>query len=211
MGSDCISSWSLLIFLLYIYETDGDPIVLDCPQIPDEEHYHILREEVEAAVKALKMRKSAGMDNIPVELVQAGGEAMIGILTSICNKIWKTGEWPTTWTQSLITLSKKCNLQLCQNCRTISLISYPSKVMLKIILNRLQPQAEEIIAEEQADFKAVRCTTEEIFNLRTLDEKYLQHQQNLYHVFIESRRPLTGYGTKPYGQLWGNTTSMPAY
>ena len=61
---------------------------------------------------------------------------MIDILTAICNKIWKTGEWPTTWTQSLvITLPKKGNLQLCQNYRTISLISHPSKVMLKIILN----------------------------------------------------------------------------
>ena len=41
---------------------------------------------------------------------------------------------PTTWTQSLvITLPKKGNLQLCQDYRTIS---HPSKVMLKIILNR---------------------------------------------------------------------------
>ena len=132
------------------------------------------------------MGKSAGMDNIPAQLVQAGGEAMIDILTAICNKIWRTGEWPTTWTQSLvITLPKKGNLQLCQNYRTISLISHPSKVMLKIILNRLQPQAEEITAEEQAGFRAGRSTTEQIFNLRILCEKYLQHQQTLYHVFID--------------------------
>ena len=110
---------------------------------------------------------------------------MIDILTSICNKIWKTGDWPTTWTQSLFnTLPKKGNLQLYQNYRTISLISHPSKVMLKIILNRLQPQAEGIIAEEQAGFRAGRSTTEQIFNHRLLCEKYLQHQQNLYHVFI---------------------------
>ena len=115
---------------------------------------------MEAAVKALKIRKSAGVDNIPAELVQAGGKAMIDILTAICNKIWKTGEWLTTWTQSLvITLPKKGNLQLCQNYRTLSLISHPSKVMLKIILNRLQAQAEEIIAEEQAGFRAGRRTT----------------------------------------------------
>ena len=132
------------------------------------------------------MGKSAGVDNIPAEFVQAGGEAMIDILTSFCNKIWKTGEWPTTCIQSLvITLSKKGNLQMCQNYRTISLISHPSKVMLTIILNRLQPQAEEIIAE--ADFSAGRSATEQIFNLRILCEKYLQHQQNLYHVFIEKR------------------------
>ena len=77
---------------------------------------------------------------------------------------------------------------LCQNYRTISLFSHPSKIMLKIILNRLQPQAEEIIAEEQAGFRAGRSTTEQIFNLRILGEKYLQHQQNLYHVFIDFKK-----------------------
>ena len=41
---------------------------------------------------------------------------------------------------------KERQLQLCQNYRIISLISHPSKAMLKIILNRLQPQAEDIIA-----------------------------------------------------------------
>ena len=82
---------------------------------------------MEAAVKALKIGKSAGVDNIPAELVQAE-EATIDILTAICNKISKTGEWPTTWTQSLvITLPKKGNLQLYQNYRTISLISHPRK------------------------------------------------------------------------------------
>ena len=51
-----------------------------------------------------------------------------------------------------------------------------SKAKLKIILNRLQPQAKEIIAEEQAGFRAGRSTTEQIFNLRILCKKYLQPQ-----------------------------------
>ena len=90
------------------------------------------------------------------------------------------------WTQSLIIIfPKKGNLQLCQNYRTISLISHSSKVMLKVILKRLKPQAEEIIAEKQAGFRAGKSTKEQIFNLRILSEKYLQHQQNLYHVFID--------------------------
>ena len=85
----------------------------------------------------------------------------------------------------VITLPNKDNLQQCQNYRTISLISHPSKVMLKIILNRLKPQAEKIIAEEQAGFKAGRSTTEQIFNLRILCEKYFQRQQDLYCVFTD--------------------------
>ena len=45
------------------------------------------------------------------------------------------------------------------------------KVMLKVILNRLKPQANEIIAEEQAGFRARRSTTEQIFNFKVLYEK----------------------------------------
>ena len=108
---------------------------------------------------------------------------------TICHKIWQTGEWPTPWSQSLvITLPKKGNLQQCQNYRSISLISRQSKVVLKIILNRLKLQAEKIIAEEQAGFRAERSTTEQIFNLRILCEKYLQHQQDFYHVFIDFKK-----------------------
>ena len=43
-------------------------------------------------------------------------------------------------------------------------MSHLSKVMLKIILNKLQLQAEKIIAEEQAGFRAGMSTTEQIFN-----------------------------------------------
>ena len=70
----------------------------------------------------------------------------------------------------------------------ISLISHPSKVMLKIILNRLKPQAQKIIAKEHASFRAGRSTTEQIFNLRILCDKYLQHQQDPYYVFIDFKK-----------------------
>ena len=57
--------------------------------------------------------------------------------------------------------------------------------MLKV---KLKPQAEKIISEEQAGFRAGRSTTEQIFNLRILCEKYIQHQQDLYHVFIDFKK-----------------------
>ena len=55
---------------------------------PSEKHLlPIIREEVEIAVASLKKGKSAGVDNIPAELVQAGGETMTDVLTEICNRI----------------------------------------------------------------------------------------------------------------------------
>ena len=64
------------------------------------------------------------------------------------------------------------------------------QVILKIILNRLKPQAEKIIVKEQAGFRAGRSTTEQIFSLRILSEKYLQHQQDLYHVFKDFKKAI---------------------
>ena len=61
----------------------------------NNDSYPILREEFEAAVRSLRKGKSAGVDTIPSELVQAGGESIIDMLLIICNKILQTGEWPT--------------------------------------------------------------------------------------------------------------------
>ena len=169
----------------YNHRTQRDRSVPKSQDTLSKHNFPILREEVEAAIRSLQNGKAAGVDNVPAELLKYGGTEVIDILTKICNKIWQTGQWPTPWTQSLIiTLPNKGNLRQCQNYRTISLKSHASEVMLKVILNRLKPHAEEIMAEEQAGFRCERSMTELIFNLRVLSEKYSQHQQCIYHVFI---------------------------
>ena len=72
---DILSRWTEYCSELYNYES------LDCSQ-PPEDLQPILREEVEIAVASLKKGKSAGVNNIPAELV----------LMEICNRIWRTGE-----------------------------------------------------------------------------------------------------------------------
>ena len=107
-----LNRWTEYCSELYNYKANGDPSELNCTQTDTEDDLPILRREVEAAAQSLKKGKSAGVDNIPAELVQAGGEDVITAQTTICNKIWQTGDWPTPWTQSLvITLPKKGNLQ----------------------------------------------------------------------------------------------------
>ena len=114
-------------------------------------------------------------------------------------RIWRTGAWPTPWNQLLIiTLPKKGNLQLCQNYRTMSLISRLNKIMLKIILNRPKSQAEEIIAEEQAGFRAGRSTTEQIFNFRILCESTSSISRICSMSSLISKKVLTKYGIQHY-------------
>ena len=59
----------------YTQYSYGDNAFLDCNKLQGENLQPILREKVELAVEALKEGKerSAGVDNIPAEFVQAGG------------------------------------------------------------------------------------------------------------------------------------------
>ena len=59
--------------------------------------------------------------------------------------------------------------------------------MLKVIFIRLNPQAEEIFAEEHAGQSRKKHHITDI-QPQNLCEKYLQHQQNLHHVFKDLKK-----------------------
>ena len=67
-----------------------------------------------------------------VSLHPYGSDTLITALTTICNKIWQMGEWPTPLTKSfVITLPK---VTYCCVKTTEQLVSSASQVLLKIIL-----------------------------------------------------------------------------
>ena len=69
-----LNRWTKYCFELYNYKANGDPSVLNCLQTDTEDGHPILRRDEEAAVQSLKKGKLAErVDNIPAELVQAGG------------------------------------------------------------------------------------------------------------------------------------------
>ena len=80
---EILNQWTEYCSELYNHKANGDPSVLNCPKTDIEDDHPILRREVEASVQSLKKGKSAGVDNIPAELVQAGGEDVITALTTI--------------------------------------------------------------------------------------------------------------------------------
>ena len=85
------------------------------------------------------MNKASGGDGIPFELFQILKDDAAEVLLSICQQIWKTQQQPQDWKTSVfIPIPKKGNAKECSNYCTIALISYASKVMLKILQARLQ-------------------------------------------------------------------------
>ena len=92
----------------------------------------IMECEVKCALESITMNKASGGDGISVELFQILQDDAVKVLHSICQKIWKTQQWPQDSKRSVfIPIPKKGHAKECSNYRTIAFISHSSKVMLK--------------------------------------------------------------------------------
>ena len=70
------------------------------------------------------------------------------VLIDLCRKIYVTGIWPSDFTKAVvIPLPKKVNAVECNDYRTISLIPHASKIMLKIIMKRIEGKAINVIGK----------------------------------------------------------------
>ena len=99
-GEDKTKRWTEYFSELYTFQNKGDASVLISQEPTDEGEFTILRQEVESAINTLKCGKAAGVDNVPADLITHGGQPVVEVLHAICNKIWETGKWPSTWTES---------------------------------------------------------------------------------------------------------------
>ena len=130
----------------------------------------ILEWEVKWALGSISMNKASGGDGIPVELFQILKVYSVKVLHSICQKIWKTQQWPQGWKRSVfIPIPKKGNAKECSNYRTIALISHASKVMLKILQARLQQYVNYQMFK--LDLEKGRGTRDQIPNIRWIIKK----------------------------------------
>ena len=81
---------------------------------------------------------------------------------------------------------KKSNSKECSSYCTITLISYPSKVMLKILQVRLQQYVNHELPDVQAGFRKGRETRGQIANIcGWIIEKAREFQKNIYFCFID--------------------------
>jgi hypothetical protein len=77
--------------------------------------------EVEIAIGKLKSYKSPGTDNIPAELIKAGGETLFSEIHRLICSIWNKEELPQQWKESIIVpIYKKGDKTDCNNYRGIS-------------------------------------------------------------------------------------------
>ena len=160
----------------------------------------ITREEFDAAMKEIPNSKAPGVDEIPIELIRAGGDEIANKLYELVKLIWDTGKWPADYTMSaMIPLPKKSNATDCCQYRTISLISHASKILLKIIKKRIDPKIHEVLGENQYGFRPGVGTRDAMATLRILSERMLEQNRTLYVCFIDYEK---AFDRLPWNKLF---------
>ena len=76
----------------------------------------ILECEVKWALGKITLKKASGGDGILADLFQILKYDALQVLHLICQKIWKTQQWPQDWERSVfILITKKCNAKECSD------------------------------------------------------------------------------------------------
>ena len=136
--------------------------------------------EVELAIGKLKSHKLPGIDEIPAELIKAGGGITCGEIHKLITSIWKKEKLPEEWKESIIVpIHKKVDKTDCNNYRGISLLPTTYKIFSNILLSRLTPYAKEIIGDHQCGFRCNRSTI-----IYSAFAKYLRKNGNTMKKFI---------------------------
>ena len=156
-------------------------------------------EEVRTRLKKMKNRKTQVRDDIPVEAWIALGNKGVEFLVSFFNKLLRGEKMPDEWTRSLLApmYKGKGDIKECENSSGIKLMSHSMKLWKKIIEARIRK--EVTIAEQQFGFVPGRNTTDAIFCLRMLLEKWTEGKKAVHCAFIDLEKAYDGV---PREELW---------
>ena len=94
------------------------------------------------------------------------------------NVLWFRIAWG-----KFISIPKKGNAEECSNYHTIALISHTSKIMLKILLARLQQYRNREVPDVQAGFRKGRGTRDQIPNIHWIIEKARVSEKHLLLLY----------------------------
>ena len=155
------------------------------PEVVNEEVNCVSREEVKNTVRGMNKGKAIGPDELPVKVWKCMGDMGIKFLTRLFNRLLMGEQMPKEWRRCMLIpiYKNKGDAQCHGNYRGIKLMSYTMKIWERIIETRLRDRVE--ISKQQYGFMPGKETTDAMFALRMLMEKYREGQRELHCVFMD--------------------------
>ena len=136
-------------------------------------------EEIKLVVKSLKGGKSA--NDLPTDLMKD--------LATVFEDIWKTGIVPNSWCHTkLKTIWKgaaKGKITNPEAHRGIQIGSTFCKILVTVILKRLQNWYDKQLAEQQQGFRPGRGTAEGIYLLKRIHQITYASNRSCYVLFVD--------------------------
>lgn len=146
----------------------------------------ISRDELEEAIKTLRLGKAPGKDTISPEMIKYMGEVGKEKLLQLMNNILKAKRVPKDWKSGIIVpLYKKGDRRECSNYRGITLLSTPGKIWTRIWYTRIRQKLENTLEEGQCGFRKGRGVQDNIFILRQISEKAINKGKEIHLCFID--------------------------
>ena len=172
-------------------EIDGERVNLEVEIVS--------KEEVMENIQRMKNGKAVGPDDIPVEVWKCLGESALKFLTKLYNRTMESERMPEEWRDSVLIpiFKNKGDVQRCSNYRGIKLISHTMKLWERIVEKRLRSDLK--FSNQQYGFMPGKSTTDALFALRVLMEKYREGQKELHCVFVDLEE---AYDKVPREQVW---------
>ena len=158
-------------------EFDGERVNLEVESVS--------KEEVMENMQRMKNGKAVGPDDIPVEVWKCLGESALKFRTKLYNRTMESERMPEEWRDSVLIpiFKNKGDVQSCSNYRGIKLISHTMKLWERIVEKRLRSDLK--FSNQQYGFMPGKSTTDALFALRVLIEKYREGQKELHCVFVD--------------------------
>ena len=148
------------------------------------------------------MRKAPGPDDITTEMLVAAGGRGVTEITNLANMMYSEGRFPEQMYKSIfITIPKVKGSAKCEKHRTLSLMSHVTKLVLRVIMNRIRGRTLSEISEVQYGFMPDRGTRNAIFVLRRLVERMIEKQKDVYVCFIDYRKAFDTVKYEPLIEL----------
>ena len=152
----------------------------------EENEDTITEHEVRTAIQKMKRGKSPGEDELPVEILKAGGDDTIQQLTRLFNLAYRTDVSPLDWQRGLISpIRKKGDVTVCDNYRVITLLAHTGKVYTRILDTRTRACAAELLNECQYGFIPGKSTLDPIFIVKMILEKSWEWGLDKYALFVD--------------------------
>ena len=161
-----------------LYEVDEEEIV----EGPVEE---VSEAEVRKALKKMKKGKAPGPSGMTSDILKEVGEIGTAELVNIFRNIQDREEIPVEWAESYtIPIYKgKGDVLSCGKYRGVRLLEHGMKLWEKILEERLRGLVK--INGCQFAYQEGKSTTDAIFILRQIQEKYMEKKKELVHIFVD--------------------------